>query len=393
MPKVSVILTSFNHAKFLRDSIDSVLSQTFKEFELIIWDDASTDESWSIISGYKDSRILAFRNETQTGSEMWGMNRAIAEVAQAEFIAIHHSDDVWKPEKLAKQVAYLDSNPDIGAVFSHVQIINEEGANLTKEDHPYYKVFDQPNRTRHEWLRFFFSSGNGLCHPSVLIRKSCHKECGLYRDCFFQTDDLEMWVRVCLKYDIHVLPERLIKFRVRDNEANVSGNRPEARVRFLYEFYKLLQHYRKLATFDDLVSVFPSAEKYDRNEESDVEFALAMVALEEKPFPFTSLFGLDLLFDAMSDPKRAANIMRLYDFGCKNFIALTGQHDVFSREELAKLWSVADERYKLIIDRDREIAERNRQISALHNSASWRITKPLRFFERQFRKILSRSVT
>jgi glycosyltransferase involved in cell wall biosynthesis len=365
MPKVSVILTSFNHAKFLRDSIDSVLSQTFPDFELIIWDDGSTDESWAIINEYKDTRIHPFRNEDRMGSEVWGMNKAIAEVAQGEFIAIHHSDDIWESEKLEKQVVYLDSHPDIGAVFSHVQPINEEGTAFTLKNHFYYNVFNQPNRTRHKWLRFFFTNGNALCHSSILIRKLCHEECGMYRDCFFQTDDFDMWIRLCLKFEIYVLPEKLVRFRVRNKEANISGNRLEARIRMAYEFYKLLTIYRKIESFDDLVKVFPSAEKYDRKEETDMDFVLGMVVLEETSFPVTQLFGQDLLFEVFSDPKHAANIKRLYDFDFKGFIALTGKHDVFSREV---------------------VAERDARINAFLTSHSWRLTRPLRFFARIIRE-------
>ena len=78
MPKVSIILTSFNHEKYLREAIDSVLNQSFKDFELIIWDDASADGSWEIIKSYTDPRIILFRNEvTRRGG--YGINKAISD--------------------------------------------------------------------------------------------------------------------------------------------------------------------------------------------------------------------------------------------------------------------------------------------------------------------------
>src|ERR1700690_1971582 len=104
-PKVSVFLTSFNHAKYLRGSIDSVLHQTFSDFELIILDDASTDDSWQIIQSYSDPRIQTFRNKTNLGGYFPG---AFPGMASAEYIAVHHSDDLWEPEKLEKQVPFLD---------------------------------------------------------------------------------------------------------------------------------------------------------------------------------------------------------------------------------------------------------------------------------------------
>ncbi len=361
MPKVSVILTSFNHEKYIREAIDSALNQTFTDFELIILDDCSSDNSWDLIIQYSDPRIKAFRNEVNKGP-VEGINRAISAVVTGEYLAIHHSDDIWEPDKLEKQVAILDANPEIGAVFSNALAIAEDGSLLSDEQHFYSDIFDQPNRTRHEWLRFFFNHGNALCHPSVLIRKSCYEDCGLYRYDMAQLPDLDMWIRLCLKYEIHVLPERLVRFRVRDNEANASASRPETRIRSQYEFYKMLQNYRMIKKFDDLVKVFPSAEKYNRNEETDMGFVLGMIALEEKPFNSTQLFGLDLLFEAISDPRRAANIKRLYGFDYKSFIALTGVNDVFSQEKVADA------------------------INQIYASRSWRLTRPLRFFSGRLEK-------
>src|SRR5664280_2452957 len=122
MPEVSIILTSFNNEKYLREAIDSVLNQTFTEFKLIIWDDASSDNSWDVINEYTDHRIKAFRNEVRKRG-IWGINKAISEVATGKYIAIHHSDDVWETEKLGKQVTFLDEHPEFGAVFTHITAI------------------------------------------------------------------------------------------------------------------------------------------------------------------------------------------------------------------------------------------------------------------------------
>jgi glycosyltransferase involved in cell wall biosynthesis len=362
MPRVSVILTSFNHEKYIREAIDSVIDQSFTDFELNIWDDASADGSWAVINSYSDPRIKAFRNEVSKRG-IYGINKTISDVATGGYIAIHHSDDVWELDKLERQVAYLDQHPDIGAVFTNALAISEDGSPLTDEKHFYFDIFNQPNRARYEWLRFFFSRGNALCHPSVLIRKSCYTDCGLYRYGFAQVGDFDMWIRLCLKYEIHVLPEKLVRFRVRDNEANASGDRPETRLRMRYEHCKLLPNYRKLSRFEDLVKVFPSAEKYDRKEESDMGFILGMIALEEESLIFTQLFGIDLLFEAISDPKRAANIKRLYDFDYKNFIELTGSNDVF-------LYGKFDD-----------------AINQIRASLSWRLTRPLRYSAQLIRNL------
>ncbi len=114
-PKVSIHLSSYNHERFIRQSIESALNQTFDDFELVIKEDASTDSSWEIIQSYTDPRIKTYRNLVNREK---GFNSYFPEF-RGKYIAIHHSDDVWELNKLEKQVEFLDTHPQIGAVFSH----------------------------------------------------------------------------------------------------------------------------------------------------------------------------------------------------------------------------------------------------------------------------------
>lgn len=334
MPRISVILTSFNHEKYIREAIDSVLGQTFADLELIIWDDASTDGSWAIIQSYADPRIKTFRNEVSRRG-IYGINKSISEVAAGDFIAIHHSDDVWERDKLERQVALLDANPAIGAVFSNALAIGEDSQPLADTQHFYSGIFDKPNRTRQEWLRFFFSGGNALCHPSVLIRRECYAACGLYRFGLAQLPDFDMWIRLCMKYEIHVLPERLVRFRVRDNAANASGSRPDVRIRDRLEFYYVLKHFQEIDSFEELVSIFPEAEQYYRPNGCEPQFVFAMVALAESSFPWAKLLGIETLFDLVTSPDTRAKIESLYQFGYLDLVSLTGRYDLFALETVA----------------------------------------------------------
>ncbi len=121
-------------------------------------DDASTDNSWDLIKQYSDPRIKALRSEGQ-GEVTGRLNNAISELAGGEYIAIHHSDAVWELDKLEKQVAFLDANPETGAVFTWVQMIDEHGVKLTNNR------FDQEDKTRWQWLNQLFVEDNHLSHP------------------------------------------------------------------------------------------------------------------------------------------------------------------------------------------------------------------------------------
>lgn len=331
MPKISVILTSFNHRKYIREAIDSVINQTFIDFELIIWDDASTDDSWSVINSYSDSRIKAFRNDANL-RPVFGINKAISEVAQGEYIAIHHSDDVWELDKLEKQFAFLEQHSEIGAVFSNALAIDERGVPLGEASHFYSNIFRQPNRSRYEWLRYFFLSGNALCHPSILIRKSCYVECGLYRIGFGQLGDFDMWVRLCAKYDIHVMAERLIKFRILDGEMNTSGNRPVVRIRHANENYRVLELYRTIVVQNDIFKIFPEFIAYDRGADTDAEYVLSRVCLESGDFYLRQLLATNILFDILNNVSRKQSVEKSYGFTLMDLIKITGQYDLYSRE-------------------------------------------------------------
>lgn len=356
MPRISIFMSSYNYAKYLALAIESVLNQSFTDFELFIIDDASTDESWQIIQNYKDPRIKAYQNHTNLNSKHW-MNKIVFEMASGEYFAVQHSDNIWEHDKLQKQIDFLDSNPDYAAVFTNAYIIDEKGRPLTDKTHFFYSIFDQPNRNRFEWLNHFFYHGNALCHPSILIRKACYDKCGGYRIGLAQIPDFDMWIRVCMAYEIHVMSEKLIQYRVQSNENFTSGNLPRNRIRGQFEFLQALNHYKFIASLDEFNKIFPEAKKYISDDNPDYLYALGKLATDSGQFMVHKLFGLNLLFEALNDPQRAKNLEIYQKFNHKKFFEMSAQHDIFSVE----------------------VYETLKKLDAYYsNSKSWRLTKPLR---------------
>jgi hypothetical protein len=166
----------------------------------------------------------------------------------------------------------------------------------------------------------------------MLIRTACYEEVGLYRYGMAQLPDFDMWVRLAMKYEIYIIPEQLIRFRVHRNEGNISGNRPDTHIRIQFEYLQVLENYRKISSFSELKKIFPIAGKYERDGNEDIGFILGIIAVETAPFVFTKLFGLNLLFEALNNPTRAGKIKELYNFSHLDFVKLTAEHDVFSVE-------------------------------------------------------------
>lgn len=325
--KVSVILTSYNHEKFLRKSIESVLNQTYRDFELIIVDDCSQDSSWEIIESYTDERIVAIRNPINLRTE--GIYNAIKSHVQGEYIAMHHSDDVWTKNKLATQVDYLNKHSNVAAVFTRVTVIDENDNDYQDEDGFYYKLFTEKNRSRYEWLNYFFYHGNCLCHPSVMIRREIFEKEQMFDFGFAQMPDFSRWIRICLKHDIYILPEKLTKFRIQNNDKNTSGNRADTVVRSSIEWFHMLKLYLQIDEAEDFLKVFPQSIDYVDFQNFMPEYALARVCTEENMKSYTRLFGYELLYELMNDRIKAQYIENRFGFSFRDLIEMTGKEDIF----------------------------------------------------------------
>ena len=329
MPKVSVILSSYNHEAYVAQAIESVLNQTFKDFELLIYDDGSSDKSADIIRSFHDDRIKMFLYPKNRGP--LEASKEPARVACGEYIAIHHSDDMWAPDKLEKQVKFLDEHKSYAACFTLVKFIDEKGEDYIPDEGSFYRtVFQQENRTRAAWLHQFFFYGNCLCHPSLLIRREKYEQYDLLNiEGLCQLPDYYMWVKLALHENIYVYQEQLTKFRLRNNveQSQQSGERPEVSIRSQFELYQVLQLYKTIDQRRFMLEVFPESAEY-LEDEGDLLFALAKMAQRIDSPPYQML-ALDILYDAVRDPKRSKEIERKYHYSYRDFIRETGERDVF----------------------------------------------------------------
>jgi glycosyltransferase involved in cell wall biosynthesis len=320
VPRVSVILTSFNHAAYLNESIDSVLGQTFADLELIVLDDASRDNSWSLISRYEDRRLRAYLSATP-GEVVHRINHAISN-AVGEYIAIQHSDDVWMAEKLERQVAYLDAHPEIGAVFTWVQAIDETGSKIEEN------WFNRPNQSRWVRLNELFNEKNTLSHPSALVRRRCYDEVGGYRYGLRQIDDAEFWSRLLIRHPIHVLEEKLTQHRLFSDKSNVSGYRPDVAVRSGHEWNVLRENLLTLPGFDEVAQVFPELECCRRSHGFNIKFLLA-TACVRSPHRSAWPLGLRWLFELLNVTTQRDQIADLYRFTDLSIVELSATLDSY----------------------------------------------------------------
>ena len=328
--KITVILTSYNHEKYIEQSIESVLNQSYRDFEFIIVDDCSSDNSWNIICDYqkKYPEIITIRHEYNWHGGT--VEDVVKNYATGEYIALHHSDDVWDEQKLEKQVTAIKNAPECVAVFTNAQAIDDDGNDYQDTEGFYYNLFQTKNRSRQEWLNYFFYKGNCLCHPSILIRKDVYEEDDFFRKGLRQIPDFVKWIQVCRKHEIYVLPEKLVKFRVHKNGNNESGMRGDSQIRSTIELFLMLSEYSKINEYEEFIKVFPEVGKYAKKEAFIWEFSLGMICIQEHMQPYTRLFGVELIYKVLNVPEKRKILEEYYHYTMQDFMDENGKHDIFN---------------------------------------------------------------
>ena len=322
-PLISVVVASYNHQAYVQACLQSVLDQDFQDFEIVVTDDGSSDDTVARIQALQDPRIRLKVLPHNRGACI-ALNDAILR-ARGRFIAVLNSDDYFLPCKLGQQLAYLQAHPQVGAVFGLPAFINEQGEVFDDPAHRDHNAFVAGERTRHQWLRHFFDEGNALCHPTVLIRREVYDRLGLYDPRLAQVPDLDMWIRLASHTGLHVMPQALTAFRVRDGLQNASAGRPEVIVRDAWERARILRHYLALPDAE-LLQVFPEfAAQTEPLREQLARYALT------KPYPFFHRFALDAWFDSLPGghpPEAMQQTLQTRPQAWREFIAHTGQVDL-----------------------------------------------------------------
>ena len=201
MPKVSVLMPVRNGARFMRTAIDSILAQTFTNFELLIIDDDSTDETVPIALSVKDARVRCLTGHGRRG--LAGSLNLGLEAAEGIYIARLDHDDVARADRLAMQVAVLDARDDVALVGSQATLIDEHGRRLGVVNRPLSRI----------GIRWFALVDNPLIHSSVVFRADVARALGGYDAGLSWIEDYEFWGRILRDHVIENVSERLIAYR------------------------------------------------------------------------------------------------------------------------------------------------------------------------------------
>ena len=220
-PAISVVLPVYNAEAYVREAVESILAQSFTDFELIIINDGSTDGSGAILRDLeaRDARIVLV--ERPNGGLVSALNDGI-EMARADLIARMDADDVSMPERFALQHAHMVQQPDLAVLGSSFHIMDRNGAII--------RLYKAVSLTPAQTARYVEHSGCPVHHPTVMMRRDAALKAGGYRKAFCHAEDYDLWLRMSdLGYAIANLPQPLLNYR--EHGANVSQVYREAQGR------------------------------------------------------------------------------------------------------------------------------------------------------------------
>jgi glycosyltransferase EpsE len=206
MAEISVLMASHNGARFIRQSLDSILNQTFSDFELIVINDASTDDTSVILDEYKcrDGRIRVYSNSENKGLT-YSLNEALKKVsADSRYICRMDDDDICEPTRLEKQINFFYEHEQIGIVGCNALIIDDENREIGSRKVP----------ANHEQITAILPRYNPMIHPSVMIRRNVLEAVGGYNEKYRTSQDYELWFRLAANGVKFVnLQENLLQYR------------------------------------------------------------------------------------------------------------------------------------------------------------------------------------
>jgi glycosyltransferase involved in cell wall biosynthesis len=206
MPVLSIVIPAFNVERFIIPSVVSALGQTYRDIEVIVVDDGSTDGTAEKISTIHDSRLKVI---AQSNRGLSAARNAGICLAQGKYIGLLDGDDVWTSRKAAIHIALMERNPKIGISYSNLRYINERGQGTGE-----YLI----SKVRIPTIKDFFAR-NLIIPSSAIIRKDCFVKAGLFDETLRSIEDYDMWLRILWKtdYEAHLIPMPLAEYRVRSN--------------------------------------------------------------------------------------------------------------------------------------------------------------------------------
>ena len=416
---VSVCINAYNAEKFILETVESVIKQTYKNLQIIIVDDCSTDNTYELVKSINDDRIEVYR--TPFNGHISFANNESFKYIKGDYIAHIDADDLWVEDKIEKQVAFLESNPGYGACFTHAEIIDADSTVSDKSQDTLRSVYALENLNQSEMFRHFYDNSNRLCHPSYLIRSEIMKQVGCFDVSMLYLHDFDYWMRLLTVTKIYIIPERLTLVRRHgDNNSEMDDKKWNAHntefARLIYNSVNICPDELFLEAFSDKLRF--AGEHTHEDVELEKGFLLLDGPLIYKGNPVLGLYKFSELFKdegyiKLAKEKFNFTTRDLYKFqeskcyvDIGEYTHLTGsvnrlqgeldiekKHMQETVEELKRckkyindLEEIRESNIDYINNLENNVSDLKKNIDDIKNSFSWKLTAPLRYVSNKILK-------
>ena len=372
---VSVCINAYNSADVIGETIESVLNQTYKNLQIIIVDDCSTDNTAEIVKSYDDDRI-----ELYTLPKNFNISNANNEClhrARGEYIAHIDSDDIWVEDKIEKQIKFLEENPYYGACFTYATLMDKAGRIFASGELPesFLTLFDRENMTQAGFVRKFYDSSNFLCHSSMVMRKSIYEKLGDHDLTLNKLHDYDYWVRMNFICPLYIYPEKLVLYRIWHANNSTLANKDilghnEEYVRIAYKLVNDCPREMFLEAFSDKLQL-----KEYTDEDLELEKAFVLGGALHM-YPDNKVLEMKKLDELFKDKKYAEIAEEKFGFTIRDLYNLHKNEVYFDKREADRIKESLNS-FKKLYESEKESArlerERNAELSRLNAEAEQRI--------------------
>jgi glycosyltransferase involved in cell wall biosynthesis len=239
-PKISVCIPAYNCSGYLKQTLESVLHQSLQDFEIIVYDDASTDDTPQVVAAVRNRRARYFRNCRNLG--VAATRNHCLNVARGKYIAWLDADDRYHSDMLATHSAILDCYPNVGLVHGAYHVIDEEGRRLPEWPPPFSS--DEIENGREAFRELILS--NYITTPTVMVRRECHDRVGPFSETIGKSStDWDMWLRIALHADLAFTSKAVAQYRQRHSSLSAStrkGERLHCDIRVVQRMLPMARH-------------------------------------------------------------------------------------------------------------------------------------------------------
>ncbi len=217
-PLVCICIPTYNAAATIRETLKSILDQSYPNLVIHVSDNASTDDTLKVVESVSDGRVHLHRQDKNIGAE-GNFNRCI-QLAEGKYTAIYHADDLYEPDMVSSQVAFLEAHPEAGAVFTEASTIDETGNKIGEIRLPNGIASSDGLYDFATMLKAVLRHSNFFICPSVMVRTQVYQqEIKCWRGELFRSSaDLDLWLRILQQHPVGYLPKRLMRYRISSDQ-------------------------------------------------------------------------------------------------------------------------------------------------------------------------------